>query len=378
VTGPANSPRHVALNALWLDPDRPAGPETYLRGLAPALAREFPALRLSVITTPAAARALHADGWSDWCSLIALGGAERGRAARLYGELARFPRTARARGADLLHSLASTGPFSTRVPHVLTLHDVTFLHIRTFPLSTTVAMGAVAAASAHTAAALITGSAAAADQIAATLRLRRADIAVVPHGAGRMPETPPADAAALRERLGIAAGARVALCVAAVRPHKNQELLVRALRSLGSDVVLVLAGKREPYADDVLRLAGELGVEDRLRLTGYVDDAELEALWRMAGCLAFPTLAEGFGLPVLEAMQRGAPVACSDIPVLREVGGDVPHYFDPHDPTDAGRAIADALAAGGSRAAARERVAGFSWEAAAHGTWAAYERALAR
>src|SRR5262245_25401952 len=148
-------PRHVALNALWLDPDRPAGPETYLRGLAPALAREFPSLRLSVLTTPSAARALHADGWSDWCTLVALGGADRGRAGRLYGELVRFPRSARGRGADLLHSLASTGPFATRVPQVVTLHDVTFLRMRTFPLSTTVAMGGLAIAAAHTAAGLI-------------------------------------------------------------------------------------------------------------------------------------------------------------------------------------------------------------------------------
>jgi glycosyltransferase involved in cell wall biosynthesis len=79
---------------------------------------------------------------------------------------------------------------------------------------------------------------------------------------------------------------------------------------------------------------------------------------------------------VLEAMQRGTPVACSDIPVLREVGGDVPHYFDPHDPRDAARAIEAGLDS--RRDGGRERAARFTWEAAAHGTWAAYERALAR
>jgi glycosyltransferase involved in cell wall biosynthesis len=139
----------------------------------------------------------------------------------------------------------------------------------------------------------------------------------------------------------------------------------------------VLAGKREPYADELERTAAALGVQDRLRLAGYVGDGELEALWRMAGCAAFPTLAEGFGLPVLEAMQRGAPVACSDIPVLREVGGPVPRYFDPRDPAAAARAIVAALT-GGDGAAGRARAAAFTWEAAARGTWAAYERALAR
>jgi len=369
------SPRHIAFNALWLDPGRPAGPEAYLRGLVPAIAQEYPAARISVLTSPEGADALRTDGWAEWCTLVGLRGCERGRLARLRAELVRFPRSARERGADVLHSLASTGPSRTHVRHVLTLHDVTFLTHRTFPLSTTVAMGAVAAASAHAAAALITGSAAAAAEIAARLRIPRENLAVVPHGPGRPPSAP-ADPAAVRRRLGIESGARLVLCVATVRPHKNQELLIRALRRLPDDVVVVLAGKREPYADVLERLADEVGVRERVRMAGFLEDAELEALWSTAGCAAFPTLAEGFGLPVLEAMRRGVRVACSDIPVLREVGGEVPRYFDPHDPSGAARAIAAALdsAADGGR----ERAARFTWEAAAHGTWAAYERALAR
>ena len=76
----------------------------------------------------------------------------------------------------------------------------------------------------------------------------------------------------------------------------------------------------------------------------YVPDAELEALWGMAGCAAFPTRAEGFGMPVLEALARGVPVACSDLAVLREIGGDLPRFFDPDDPADAARKVAEALA----------------------------------
>ena len=70
-------------------------------------------------------------------------------------------------------------------------------------------------------------------------------------------------------------------------------------------------------------------MSERVRFLGYLPDDELEGLWRLAACAAFPTLGEGFGLPVLEAMARGVPVACCDLPVLREVGGDVPHYFPP-------------------------------------------------
>jgi len=107
-----------------------------------------------------------------------------------------------------------------------------------------------------------------------------------------------------------------------------------------------------------------------------VPDAELEALWALADCAVFPTLAEGFGLPVVEAMDRGVPVACSDIPVLREVGGDVPAYFDPRAPADLAAAVERAIDGGAERAArGRRRAAGYSWAEAARGTLEAYERA---
>ena len=81
----------------------------------------------------------------------------------------------------------------------------------------------------------------------------------------------------------------------------------------------------------------------------------------VAACAAFPTRGEGFGLPVVEAMRRGVPVACSDLPVLREVGEDVPHYFDPDDPAAAAAAIRAAMEDGGAGRRGRERAAAFSW-----------------
>jgi glycosyltransferase involved in cell wall biosynthesis len=145
---------------------------------------------------------------------------------------------------------------------------------------------------------------------------------------------------------------------------------------LPDDVVVVLAGRHEPYAERLRELAAELGVDARVRLTGYVSDAELERLWEMAACAAFPTRAEGFGIPVLEAMARGVPLACSDIPVLREVGGDVPRYFDAVDPRSAAAAIRAALDDAGRGPSGVARAARFSWSEAARGTMEAYERAL--
>jgi glycosyltransferase involved in cell wall biosynthesis len=141
-------------------------------------------------------------------------------------------------------------------------------------------------------------------------------------------------------------------------------------------VTVVLAGRQEDYAETLRGLASALGVDDRLRPSGYLSDAELERLWSMTSCAAFPTRAEGFGLPVLEAMARGVPVACSDIPVLREVGGEVPRYFDPNDASAAAAAVTAALGDAERGEAGIARAAGFSWAEAARGTMEAYERAL--
>src|SRR6266540_1465083 len=317
---------------MFLAPGDSGGPETYLRELVQALAREYSALRMTVLTTGAGERSLAADGFGELAELRALPAEEYRRLRRQFAEQLLVQVHARRTGADLLHSLASTGPIRTPgLASVVTLHDVTFMHTPTFGRVTSWGMTQIVRRAAHDADSLIAVSAAARDEICATLGIDPARFTVVPHGVGEVPRAEPAPEAAVRERLRLSAG-RIVLCVGAVRSHKNQALLVRALPHLEDDVSVVLAGRQEPYAAQVGELAAELGVSERLRLAGFLSDPELERLWALADCAAFPTRAEGFGLPVLEAMARGVPVACSDIPVLREVGGDAPEYFDPADP----------------------------------------------
>ncbi len=100
------------------------------------------------------------------------------------------------------------------------------------------------------------------------------------------------------------------------------------MRSAGSRLthVLVVPGFETPFEAELKQRAGE-----RVRFLGWVDDRTLDGLYRAATCFVLPSLAEGFGLPVLEAMARGTPVACSDISALREVAGDAALYFDPLD-----------------------------------------------
>jgi glycosyltransferase involved in cell wall biosynthesis len=370
---------HVALNALFLDPDASGGVETVLRGMTPALREARPDAQITVVTTRRGAAALRADGWEG---VVALKADEGERVRRLVAEQVALPRWCARHGVDVLHSIASMAPVRCGVPHVVTVHDVTFMHMPTFGRVTTLAMTQIVSRAARSADALTSGSASARDIIAHTLDIPRGRFTVVHHGIDGGEPVVPSPEAEVRGRLSLGAGARVVLNVATKRPHKNQELLLRALADadagLPDDVVLVLAGHPEqPYDSELRALAASLGVEGRVRFADWVSDEDLEALWRFASVAVFPTRAEGFGLPVAEALSHGLPVACSDIPVLREVGGGHVRGFDPDDVAGCARAIAACLSEPWDPAAARAHADGFTWAAAAERYWRVYDSVAA-
>jgi glycosyltransferase involved in cell wall biosynthesis len=266
-----------------------------------------------------------------------------------------------------------------RVPglaHVVTVHDVNFIHHATFNPITSWGMRQIVPRAARRAEALIAVSATARDDICATLSLPSEKFTVITNPPAEVADGSPQGEELIRRRFGLGAD-RVVLCVAAKRPHKNQAALIRALPQLPSDIRLVLVGHPEPYEATLRRLAPELGVENRVVFADWVSREDLEGLWSAASVAAFPTLAEGLGLPVLEAMERGVPVAASNLPVLREIGGSWPAYFDPHDPADVARAILGVLENPPDPDLARRLASRFSWESAALATWGVYDRALA-
>ena len=170
------------------------------------------------------------------------------------------------------------------------------------------------------------------------------------------------------------------LSMSRLEKKKNTVLLIRAFAMLkrkfgaGSSLVLVLAGTFGFGEEEILRVIREENVADAVRLPGYVSDDDASMLLSNALCFAFPSVAEGFGIPVLEAMEHGTPVIASNIPVMREVCGSSAILVSPNDVSALAAAIESMM-----NAATRdeyinkglENVKRFSWESTAQETWKA-------
>jgi glycosyltransferase involved in cell wall biosynthesis len=165
------------------------------------------------------------------------------------------------------------------------------------------------------------------------------------------------------------------LCVSTLHPHKNLGRLIRAYARRKREWRLTIAGMRGFFAEALDKLIRELGVGDSVELTGWIPREELLRLYARAQAFVYPSTFEGFGMPVLEAMAAGIPVACSDIPPLREVAGDTALFFDPLNEDAIAGALDRITTDAGLRArlteAGPERAREFTWERAARESLAA-------
>jgi glycosyltransferase involved in cell wall biosynthesis len=368
--------RRVGLNLLYLVPGETGGMETYARRLVPELAAGRPDLELVAFVNREAFEALGRRAFGPRVRLVPVRVSGRSRAKRVAAEQLLLPRLLRRQGIELLHSLGGTAPARPGTPSVLTLHDVVYArfpeaHTRPMQLG----MRALVPLAVRSADRIIAVSEATKAEIRRVLDVPAERVDVIYEG-GRPPgrATPEPE---LRARLRLG-DAPIVLSASARRPHKNLSRLLQAFAGLAEGPLLVLPGYPTPFegelADEITRL--DLGA--RVRLLGWVSEEDLEALYLAARCFVFPSLAEGFGLPVLEAMERGLPVACSNTSSLPEVAGDAARYFDPLDVMDMRRAIAEVVDDDSVRsrlaAAGRDRARHFSWERAAAETVAVYER----
>jgi glycosyltransferase involved in cell wall biosynthesis len=356
----------IGLNLLYMLPGVVGGTETYAAGLIHGFSLLDVPHRFVVFVNQESA---------DWplpddprfrrvaCPVRAVS-----RLARYRYEQFRLPARAVADRIDLLHSLGYVAPLRLHCPSVVTVHDVHHLaHGRLREWPRRVLLGQMVRRSVRRAAAVITDSRYMRGEVARAYDLRPDAIDVV-----WLAPNPRLNGGAGR------AGDRTPYLVAfgGITPNKNLERLLQAYavaRSRhGVSQRLVVVG-RLPSS---VRAADTAGVV----VTGYLEEADLTPVLGQADALIFPSLYEGFGLPVLEAMAAGVPVICSNATAMPEVAGDAAIYFDPRDVEAMASKIA--LVSGDPAlrldlaARGRARAAAFTWARAAGETLAIYGRVL--
>lgn len=303
-------------------------------------------------------------------------------AVRIAWERAALPLLARANRLDLFHGTVNTLPPRLSCPAVVTVHDLAFLRWpEQVPVSRHRYLSAAVPDAVRRAARVIAVSEATKRDLVELLGVAGEKIAVTPLGVEERFSPPAAEAlGAFRERKGLDRPFILTVCT--LEPRKNLPRLLEAFARLRSELPhqLVIVGP-EGWRTGALRetLAG-LRLDDRLRLTGFVPDDELPLWYAAADLFAFPSLYEGFGLPVLEAMACGTPVVTSKASSMPEVAGDAAVYVDP----ESVEAIAEGIRVIARDAALRDRAAragadrsrGYTWQRTARLTAEVYREVV--
>lgn len=267
------------------------------------------------------------------------------------------------------HVLPAATPLLRRTRAVVTIHDLGYLHVpEGHTRAQQLLLRITTAWSARVADAIIVPSHATRQDLVTHTRTDPARIHVIPHGTRFASTPPPPPAPVVRPYL---------LYVGTLQPRKNLVRLVEAFARIAPqhpDLDLWLVGRRGWLAAPIVARISALGLQDRVRLPGYVSDAELPAIYAAASAFVFPSLYEGFGMPVLEAMARGVPVLTSASSSLPEVAGDAALLVDPNDVGQIAsamqRLVTDPVVRQDLRMRGLARAARYSWDACAAATMA--------
>lgn len=306
--------------------------------------------------------------------------------ARILWEQSVLPLALRRAGAHLIHGLVNVLPLASSLPGVVTVHDLSFVRLpQTFPPFKRRYLTWLCRASVARAKRILAVSQQTADDLVRHFHVQPDRIDVVYNGVAPEFRPAPQNGAAFRQAHGLPD--RFLLYLGTLEPRKNLATLVRAFGlwrqqapAGDQEVVLALAGGKGWYYEEIFRLVEELGLTKWVRFPGFVPNGDLPDWYRAATLFIYPSLLEGFGLPVVEAMACGTPVLCSRADSLLEVAGDAALSVDATDPhalaQGIGRVLGDPSLARSMSQAGLAQASRFSWPRTARQTLTVYERTL--
>jgi glycosyltransferase involved in cell wall biosynthesis len=284
--------------------------------------------------------------------------------------------------ADLFHSLAQRPPafrFKREIVTVFDIFPITGHEYSTADFRRK--FSALLREAVDRAARVITSSRYTAEQLLAHTPVSENKLRIIPLGVDPPAMTlSPDERLVARERL-VGEGNEMILSVGVLQTRKNTLNALRALEKLPGRYRLILVGGDGYGSEAIHEYIRRQGLGPRVQVRGYVALGELRSLYQSASVLLFPSLEEGFGLPVLEAMANGLPVVASRTASLPEVGGEAALYVDPHNPQDMAdkvrRAVEDSELRRKMIRQGLERAREFSWRRVAEATLKVYDEALA-
>lgn len=300
---------------------------------------------------------------------------------RILWEQLAWPLQARKHGCNLIHGAAFALPFLTTIPTIVTIFDLSFLYYpELYPYFRRLYLNTATKLACQKAKIIITISESAKRDIIHFFGADPERVRVVYPGLRpnfTRPSQPAIDAFRQEKRLP----SRFILHVGTLQPRKNLPLLIEAFaRTNQPDVDLVFAGGKGWFFDEIFDKVKRLGVTDRVHFPGYVPDEELPLWYAAADLLVFPSVYEGFGMPIIEAMGCGTPVLASNVSAMPEAVGDAGLLFDPRNVSDLAESIQTLLENPAQLAKMRERGVAharkFSWAVAGKQTAKIYLETL--
>lgn len=324
----------------------------------------------------------HAEDWLDEVGTVLRSRwPTENRLARIAWEQLAWPWLAARHQIDLLHSMAFVTPWLSRRPAVVTVFDLSFMHFpEAFPVAQRWYLTSQTVRSVRRARRVITISESGRQDVHRFFGVPLARIDVVYPGVDTVYRPlPPEEVAAFRERQDLAD--RYVLHVGTLQPRKNITTLIEAFaQAAPPDVMLILVGGKGWLFDKVFSRVQALGLQDRVRFTGYVPDEDLPLWYNASSVLAFPSLYEGFGMPVVEAMACGTPVVAANSSSLPEAVGEADLLFAPQNVAELADRLTAVLHNPDLAATMREKgllqAQKFSWEKAGRETAVVYQKAL--